>query len=661
MQAITSLHSQPGAFLTPGRDYAWVTKNCPNNGGFLRATRALARPRENLGALRLHDLKRWVAVGAFASPYWNRVRHGAELPAIPPQTHYLLWERTDGRYGILLPLVAGDYVFTVSGARHGVRLRADGGKAAPLKAGAAIAYTATGDDVCRLVSDAMRAVAHRLKSFNLRADKVTPAFVDYLGWCTWNACYHDVSTEKILAGVASLRKGGVTPGFVLLDDGWQDVRDDQLHGFSVNRQRFPDGFGAAVVNLRQLGVRYFGVWHALQGYWLGVADDDGVGSIFDLYRDQGVIRPWLDGGKKRETIHLIHPRQARRFFDHYHGMLKAQGVDLLKVDVQSVLATLAGRHFGRASAMRRYQRALQASAARHFHGNLIHCMANTPDVAYNYVTASVWRNTDDFIPDLTAGHQQEHIHTNAINNLFTATFALPDWDMFQSHHQYAEYHAAARALSGGTVYISDQTGRENFTVIRKIAADDGRVYRCDRPALPCADSIFTDCRVEPALLKIHNRAGAIGLLGFFHCSAKNRQLTAAYNPADIPGLTGSDFIAYHHTLDRLQPLKPGKGGTVTLPFMGFEIVTLSPVLAGWLAPIGRAGRYVGATSLGSVTVSADRATVTVRESGQYLIWSARRPVRVTFNDEPIPYRYHLQQKLLKIPAPAAGKLEIQIS
>lgn len=29
----------------------------------------------------------------------------------------------------------------------------------------------------------------------------------------------------------------------------------------------------------------------------------------------------------------------------------------------------------------------------------------------------------------------------------------PDWDMFQSLHPAAEYHASARAISGGPIYV----------------------------------------------------------------------------------------------------------------------------------------------------------------------------------------------------------------
>ena len=33
----------------------------------------------------------------------------------------------------------------------------------------------------------------------------------------------------------------------------------------------------------------------------------------------------------------------------------------------------------------------------------------------------------------------------------------PDWDMFQSLHPAAEYHASARAISGGPIYVRSES------------------------------------------------------------------------------------------------------------------------------------------------------------------------------------------------------------
>jgi hypothetical protein len=135
-----------------------------------------------------------------------------------------------------------------------------------------------------------------------------PSFVDYFGWCTWDSFYTDLSEEKVLHGLDSFTSTGVTPRFMILDDGWQstDVDDkingDQwggrLHSFGANF-KFSPGYNASLSDKQKVGessgtprgyekedyslsamikkakiqnkIKYFFVWHALSGYWSGVA------------------------------------------------------------------------------------------------------------------------------------------------------------------------------------------------------------------------------------------------------------------------------------------------------------------------------------------------------------------------------------------------------
>ena len=48
-----------------------------------------------------------------------------------------------------------------------------------------------------------------------------PSFTDYFGWCTWDSYYTDLSANQIVRGLESFRPTGVTPRFLILDDGWQ--------------------------------------------------------------------------------------------------------------------------------------------------------------------------------------------------------------------------------------------------------------------------------------------------------------------------------------------------------------------------------------------------------------------------------------------------------
>jgi len=629
-----------------------------NSGGFIHSNSPLKKPTEKLGLLRPQDVKRWTSIGTYHGPYWNDVRHGTAWKDVPALTQFLIWEQNGGGYGILLPLLSGDYVNTLQGEKNGVRLMATTGRKNRTELDPAIAYAAFGHDLYKLVDESVRAVAAHTKSFRVREEKKTPAFVDYLGWCSWDAFYSKVDERKFLSALRSFREGGIKPGFVILDDGWLDREGDLLRGFAMNGEKFPNGLAALVRQAKEeFGVAHFGIWHALNGYWGGVDPRSPLGKKYDVLKSNGAIRPW-EGGT-RQKLYLVDPRQASRFFTEFHNTLKAGGVDLVKVDGQSALTEFTRSHFGRVFAMRSYQQALQGSAVRHFDGALIHCMSNGLDVAYQLEQTLVWRNSDDFFPKKNSSAQQIHVHTNALNNLWTGTFALPDWDMFQSHHRTAEFHAAARALSGGPIYVCDKPGRQNFRILRRLASSDGRVWRCDRPALPAPESVFADCRTDPVLLKIHNRSGAMGLVGFFHCSEVRKRLTGSYSPADIPDLTGSHFIARRYSTGRVKEMHMDEWADVTLPRVGFEIITISPVLGGWVAPLGRLERYTGATSIGSAEIQADgNCRVMLRESGPYLFW-CRKAVAVTDDQRrTIPFKYNRKTRLLTVEMKAAGMILI---
>jgi hypothetical protein len=113
------------------------------------------------------------------------------------------------------------------------------------------------------------------------------------------------------------------------------------------------------------------------------------------------------------------------------------------------------------------------------------------------------RNSDDFFPDVEASHPW-HIFCNAHNSLLTQHLnVLPDWDMFQTAHPWAGFHAAARCLSGGPIYITDPPGEHNIDLIRQMTAKTPRgntvILRTSRSGKTSQAYVGYD---EPKLLKI---------------------------------------------------------------------------------------------------------------------------------------------------------------
>lgn len=104
------------------------------------------------------------------------------------------------------------------------------------------------------------------------------------------------------------------------------------------------------------------------------------------------------------------------------------------------------------------------------------------------------------------------------NSLWQGQFIQPDWDMFQSDHICAEFHAGSRAICGGPVYVSDKVGHHNFDLLRKLVLPDGTILRCQHYALPTRDCLFENPLFDAkTLLKIWNLNKFAGVVGVFNC------------------------------------------------------------------------------------------------------------------------------------------------
>lgn len=82
-------------------------------------------------------------------------------------------------------------------------------------------------------------------------------------------------------------------------------------------------------------------------------------------------------------VGTIDPDNIFEFYDDLHRYLASQEVDGVKVDVQSILETLATGSGGRVSLTRRFQESLEKSISKNFQENgIICCMAHSTDSVY---------------------------------------------------------------------------------------------------------------------------------------------------------------------------------------------------------------------------------------------------------------------------------------
>lgn len=329
---------------------------------------------------------------------------------------------------------------------------------------------------------------------------------------------------------------------------------------------------------------------------------------------------------------------------------------MLKIDGQSAMDLFTFGKIGQGSAMKKYQQAMQKSAQKYFGGEVIHCMSNSIDVAYNMQITNCWRNSYDYAPsDMKS--QCEHIYINAMNAMWSSMFSLPDWDMFQSHSAGAEFHAAARAISGGPVYICDYPGKQDFDIIWRLITSDGKTLRCVQPALPSADCIFEDCRYGSKLLKIFNMNKYSGVVGVFDCSSEAKRGTVS--ASDIVGLNGDSFCVYSVKKRIIATASANESIEVSVGDEGYELAHFIPIVNG-IAPIGLTDKFNCPAAITALEYFDGGCRIELSDGGEIGIYCKTKPEQAALNGKPIDFEYSDESGLLKINSSVNGRNTVVI-
>lgn len=170
------------------------------------------------------------------------------------------------------------------------------------------------------------------------------------------------------------------------------------------------------------------------------------------------------------------------------------------------------------------------------------CMCHSTENLLNYYETSMARASDDFYPkDMAA--QTVHLVSCAYNTVMLGEIATTDWDMFHSKHPFAAMHAAARAISGGPVYVSDSPGNHDPELLGRLVLPDGGILRAQIPARPTVDCLFNDVQQDgTSAMKLWslNKVGAVA--GVFNVQGsswdRKQRRYVQYTPSMIlPTLT----------------------------------------------------------------------------------------------------------------------------
>lgn len=579
----------------------------------------------------LHDVARWMASNRH-SPYWCRPAFGTAPGDVPTRTQCLLWSRTDGRFGAILPLCAGETVTMLEG--HAGELSAVVQSFDDMtEAIDTVAFLAAEDDdpyclLARLAAEAARVLGGKLK---LRDARDYPAVFDYLGWCTWDAMEIWVNEAEIMQKCDEFAEKGIPVRWAILDDMWADVawakelprltphhilfpamHASKLRALEADPDRFPDGLRGCVEKLHARGMQV-GVWHPITGYWAGIAPDSPAAATFadcTMVAETGRIVP-----------DLRTPARAERFYDRFHAFLRDCGADFVKVDNQSCLPVQYKNTIPVGTAARNLHAGLEASVDRHFGGAMINCMGMGSENLFNRTASAVSRTSDDFQPENGAWFAR-HLMQCAYGGLVQGQFCVCDWDMWWTDDGQAGKNSLLRALSGGPIYVSDRLGRSRAELFAPLCFADGRILRPDGVAVPTREWLVADPTQTPAAMTVVNHAGETTYVAAFNLCETQSCVEGCIDLATLPLAPAELYLCYEHFSREWGVFPAGSFDEFTLERRDdYRLYSITPVRDG-IAVIGDVRKFIGVRAI----VEAAPGAIRTVEGGCIGIWRHDSPV-----------------------------------
>ncbi|KAL4754140.1 hypothetical protein BDW72DRAFT_147970 [Aspergillus terricola var. indicus] len=529
---------------------------------------------------------------------WLGPRQGKDKLSVIEDAILFSFLRTDGVHVVLLGVTVNDTITVLESGQVGeVIIKSQNDNATPSRF--QVLAAAAGD--FEIATSALMYEARKLVRPYENIAQGGPRtqwlseWYDGLAYCTWNGLGQDLSEEKILSALDDLKTAGIRIRTLIIDDNWQSLDNegaDSWHRgwtqFEANSKAFPNGLAKAVSTVREQhrNIEYIVVWHALFGYWGGISPE---GSLAAIYKTREVTLT----STTRPSMLTIDPSEIQRFYNDFYAFLSRSGISGVKTDAQSFLDLLANPE-DRRSYANAYQDAWTISSLRHFGSKVISCMSQIPQTIFHSQLPTnkptiVVRNSNDFFPDIDDSHTW-HVFCNAHNALLTRYLnVLPDWDMFQTNPanrpDYASFHAAARCISGGPIYITDKPGQHDIQLIKQMTAStiQGTTITL-RPDIAARTlDMYHDIR-EGNILCVgtyHGRAGSgSGIMGAFNVS--NEVKSVIIPVADFPGIYDNQeetgyIVRAHRTGRVVERLHASSTVSVTLNQRRWEVLTAYPV------------------------------------------------------------------------------------
>ncbi len=548
--------------------------------------------------------------------WWIRPAFAGGAAQIPSRTQLLLW-LDGGEYHVLTAVCGADYRADLRGEGEELLLTLSSNQDGMMACDTpALAYAHHADPFAACEAAVLLSLEMAGAGMPRSRKRYPPEF-EKLGWCTWDAFYHQVDAQGIYKKLEEFREKQLPVSWVLIDDGWSvaDYEQQELLGLDAVPEKFPAGLSGTIARIKEIyGVRWVGVWQALMGYWNGVGQSS---PAYEAFRDSLAVLP--DGRAVPD------PKRSFAFWHTWHGYLARQGIDFVKIDQQSAPALFFGGLHTYGEASREMHAGVGASAALHFDGSAIHCMGMAPEELWARPSAAVIRSSDDFVPGAPGGFL-EHCRQNVYGALLYGPLYWGDFDMFWSAHEKGVQHAMLRAVSGGPVYVSDKLGQTDAGVLWPLISRDGTLYRCDGVGLPTTDCLFMDPGQDAKPLKIWNTYGESFLVAAFAVTEEGPAAHGEIRLSDIPQAAGETYVCVSCRDGWARVLRGGESIPFQLPGGQSALFLLIPMHEKCTV-IGLMEKYVSCAAVKQVFYESRECRIALKENGRLGFFLRETPRR----------------------------------
>lgn len=581
--------------------------------------------------------------------WWTRPAFADDFSDIPERTQIAFLEYEN--YCICLVPMAGErfkaYLSSGKDNEMVLKMTAHQGGMSSLEE---TVYVQTKDeDPYKAVKKAFQWLA-REKNILTKEERNFPEIFKYLGWCSWDAFYFDITEQKIREKANELEEKQAPIRWMLLDDGWMSEEKECLYDFVPDKEKFPTGFLGMTREIKEKGkIQWFGVWHALGGAWGGILP----GSKLEREENQYLCKT-VNG----KVLPMPKAEQAYGFYRDWHKYLRGQGIDFVKVDGQSAVKNYYENSVSVCLGARELHQGLEAGAV-YMNGAVINCMGMAMENMLARPSSAVSRNSDDFVP----GNENvfaEHLLQNAYNAIYQDELYYCDWDMFWTEHKDCVKHSLLRGISGGPVYISDKINETDVDVLKPLAYRNGRILMMDRAAKPSIDCIFTN-PMDTGTLKLTNvgKQGELGGIAVYNLTDKRQ--TYEFRAQEIWDIEKVErYWIYDYFSQKAVLAEKNKKQTGVLEAEGYAWYQILPC-KGKGALLGLIDKYAGFLAVEQEIFTEKGMMGVIAEQGPIGFLCLKKPIKVFCNGVDMMGQVRQSGLVYKIPMEEkTGKVQIEI-